>query len=108
MTGRRSHGRLSALNGVVHQGNFTDVRGSGSFDFSIFYPVFNGHLSNPTCYGTKSVSESAAQLFLDNRRPTPGRARVMSPRGTSPPAVLLFVFARHESFVLAAATADER
>ena len=22
MTGRRSHGRLSALNGVVHQGNF--------------------------------------------------------------------------------------
>ena len=23
MTGRRSHGRLSALNGVVHQGNHT-------------------------------------------------------------------------------------
>ena len=22
MTGRRSHGRLSALNGVVHQGNY--------------------------------------------------------------------------------------
>ena len=28
MTGRRSHGRLSALNGVVHQGNFRapDIR----------------------------------------------------------------------------------
>ena len=25
MTGRRSHGRLSALNGVVHQGNRTPV-----------------------------------------------------------------------------------
>ena len=25
MTGRRSHGRLSALNGVVHQGIFTHV-----------------------------------------------------------------------------------
>ena len=29
MTGRRSHGRLSALNGVVHQGS-----GSASADFS--------------------------------------------------------------------------
>ena len=26
MTGRRSHGRLSALNGVVHQGTETHVR----------------------------------------------------------------------------------
>ena len=25
MTGRRSHGRLSALNGVVHQGSVTNV-----------------------------------------------------------------------------------
>ena len=25
MTGRRSHGRLSALNGVVHQGNYDAV-----------------------------------------------------------------------------------
>ena len=25
MTGRRSHGRLSALNGVVHQGTSPDV-----------------------------------------------------------------------------------
>ena len=25
MTGRRSHGRLSALNGVVHQGNLTEL-----------------------------------------------------------------------------------
>ena len=27
MTGRRSHGRLSALNGVVHQGIGTGLRG---------------------------------------------------------------------------------
>ena len=26
MTGRRSHGRLSALNGVVHQGSSSSVR----------------------------------------------------------------------------------
>ena len=28
MTGRRSHGRLSALNGVVHQGKLLSLRGA--------------------------------------------------------------------------------
>ena len=30
MTGRRSHGRLSALNGVVHQGKFLAAHGEST------------------------------------------------------------------------------
>ena len=32
MTGRRSHGRLSALNGVVHQGRTTPAQAAGVTD----------------------------------------------------------------------------
>ena len=62
MTGRRSHGRLSALNGVVHQGRFHPEPG-GLLDVTTQFDVDPSHITllNKDCLRVLFVLEGFRQ-----------------------------------------------
>ena len=64
MTGRRSHGRLSALNGVVHQGSSAaEIAAAQAYLKQTDYTLLEGFLPISTAYGMahdagKTVTET--------------------------------------------------
>ena len=85
MTGRRSHGRLSALNGVVHQGKYWQKQALGEeFDFHFIGGTAGTGIESYIAFAYRRVSRIATLVGDDVVRRATHIAREEFGRGPAP------------------------